>query len=212
MSVSLSDSALCTLADLKAYAGLSGDTYNDELTNLINAVSAAADAYTGRKLKARAYGVDESSPESAWVFDGDGSNLWICPERPLNSVSSLVVDITTITERSSVWTSGYVYDVEMGTIELAGYIFNDGLKNCTVKGNAGYSTVPDDLEQAIIEWAAWKLKESSISNIGKNLFGKTQKQLPAGGGTLRYWTDGLIKDIPPQIKSTLNHYRKVIMA
>lgn len=212
MSVSLSASALCTLADLKTYAGLSGDTYDDELTSLINAVSAAADAYTGRKLKARAYGVDGDSPESAWVFDGDGSNLWICPERPLNSVSSLVVDITTISARSSVWTSGYVLDIEMGTIELAGYIFSSGLKNCTVKGNAGYSTTPDDLKQAIIEWAAWKLKESSISTIGKNLLGKTQKQLPSGGGTLNYWTSGLIKDIPPLVKSTLNNYRKVIMA
>lgn len=212
MSVELSASALCALADLKTYAGISGSDYDDALTNLINAVSAAADAYTGRKLKARNYGTGDNPPESAWVFDGDGSRLWICPQRPLNSVASLVVDITTISERSSVWTSGYVLDIEMGTVELAGYIFTSGLKNCTIQGNAGYATIPDDLEQAAIEWAAWKIRESSISNIGKNVFGETQKQLPAGGGTLRYWTDGLIKDIPPQIKSVLDNYRPAVLA
>ena len=61
-----------------------------EVAGAIDAVSAAMDAYTGRKLKAAAY---------TWSLDGNGFDELLTPEWPLNSVTALTVDGSSITAR-----------------------------------------------------------------------------------------------------------------
>ncbi len=191
--------ALCALADLKAYAGLpsAAAAYDAALEALIDAVSEAAEQHTGRVLAETDY---------TWRLDGNGLDELLVPEWPLNSVTTLTVNGETIPARASLTSSGYVPTAY--NIKLVGYLFYEGIQNVSIAAKAGYSTVPADLKQAAIEWAAWKLKESSVATVGKGELGMTSVVLPAGGGTKSYWTSQG-GGVPPQVKAVLDQYRRL---
>lgn len=199
--MSVSAYALCTLAGLETYLGLESGDHDAGLENLIDAVSAASEAYTGRKLAARDY---------SWRKNGNGETLMLVDEWPLNSITTLKINGVTIAESSTpeLGTAGYRIDSVAGIIRLIGYVFSRGIDNIEINANAGYAAIPGDLAQAAIEWAAWKYKESNLADVGVGVLGKTQEERPANQGTTTFWTSGSDKNIPPNVKWVLDRYKR----
>lgn len=194
--------ALTSLAKLKEYLGITVTTWDTFLEGLVDAATAQAETYTNRNLKARDYSYDSDAaaydPDNA-VLDGNGLDRIVLPQYPIVSVTTLRIDTMEIEARSSLFSCGYVPDKASGIILLAGYLFTKGLRNIELAYNAGYSTVPANLEQAVIEQAAWLYKES---NVGSALLGVSSKQLPDGSLTF------MDRDLLPAVKLVLNRYKK----
>lgn len=194
--------ALISLASLKSYLGITVTTWDTFLESCVDAATAQAELYTARKLKARDYSydsADEAYDADNAVIDGNGLDRIAVPQYPIVSLTTLLVDGVEIDARATVYESGYVLDKAAGIVMLAGYLFTAGLRNIELVYNAGYSTVPDDLEQAVIEQAAILYKESSV---GGALLGVASKQLP--DGSISYAT----RDLLPTVKMVLERYKK----
>ncbi|HFD04718.1 MAG TPA: hypothetical protein ENJ25_01075, partial [Firmicutes bacterium] len=69
------DNALTTLDDAKTWCGVNNTDYDTLLTDFINSVSWQFNSFTNRKLKAR---------DITAQYDGDGSNVMVLPEYPVN--------------------------------------------------------------------------------------------------------------------------------
>lgn len=192
--MSVSAYALCTLAQLKAYLGITSADYDSQLEDLVDAASAQAEAFTGRKLAARDY---------AWALNGTGEPDLFVPEWPLNTITTLEINGAEIPARTTWDGSGYVLEADMGLIRLSGYVFYRGMGNVEVSANAGYAAAPEDLRQAVIELAAWKAKQSSMQGIGQDWLGKTSEAKPQNMGTL-----GLVKGIPADLAEVLGRYAR----
>lgn len=196
--------ALTSLANLKSYLNLSVTTHDTLLEKLVDRATSLAEDYTNRKLKARDYSYDSDADaydaDNA-VLDGNDRDHMIMPQYPVNSVTTVRINTLSIDERDTVFDTGWVLDKKNGIIRLAGYVFTGGLKNIEFAYNAGYATVPDDLEQAVIEQAAWMFKQSTA---GSALLGITAKTLPDGSIS---FSSG---DILSQVKLVFNRYKKRI--
>lgn len=193
--MALDTHALCSLAELKSYMGISADTWDDQLEELINAATAQAESHTGRELAAR---------DQEWALDGNNETDLVVPQWPLNSISSLEINGVEISARESWQGYGYVIDSEAGMIQLQGYVFTGGLANIEISANAGYATVPADLEQAVVELAAWKAKQSQISDIGQGWLGKQSEAKPQNMGTT-----SLVRGVPREIAEVFGRYTRM---
>jgi uncharacterized phiE125 gp8 family phage protein len=191
--------ALTSLAKLKSYLNISATTWDTFLESCVDAATGQAELYTNRKLKGRAYSYLTDADSDDAIIDGNGLDRIQAPQYPINSVTTLRIDTSEIDARGSVFNRGYVLDKNAGIIHLAGYLFTEGLRNIELVYTAGFSTVPDDLEQAVIEQAAWVYKESGV---GGSLLGVTGKQLP--DGSLSF----MARDLLPGVKMVLDKYRK----
>lgn len=193
--------ALTSLTNLKSYLNLSVSTHDTLLENLIDRATEMIEDYTNRKLKARDYSYDSGSGDydaDNAVLDGNDRDRMVMPQRPINSVTTLRINTTAIDARSTVFDSGYVIDAKNGIIVLLGYVFTAGAKNIELAYNAGHSTIPEDLEQACIEQAAWMFKQSSA---GSSLLGVSAKTL--ADGSVSYASGALL----PQVKRVLEKHR-----
>lgn len=112
------------------------------------------------------------------------------------SISSLSIDGVSIPE-SVNGTPGYVYDDF--SIRLIGYTFTRGVMNVSLSYQAGFPTVPTEIEQACIELVAMRYKE-------REHIGQTSSAM--GGQTVTYSQ----YDLNDVIKATLTQYRKVLTA
>ena len=194
--------ALTSLANVKQYLNLSVATHDVLLENCVDRATEMFENFTNRKLKSRDYHYD--SDENAYdadnaVMDGNGRDRMALPQIPINSVTTVRINTLSIDARSTVFDTGYVIDKQNGIILLAGYVFTKGIKNIEFAYNAGYSSVPDDLEQAAIEQTAWIFKQSSA---GSALLGVSNKTLPDGS------VNWVTTDLLPQVRRVLNKYRK----
>lgn len=193
---------LTSAATLKTYLNLTITTHDTLLADLIEKATAFSENFTNRKLKARDYSyvstADAYDADNA-VIDGNNRDMIRAPQYPIVSLTTLRIDTMEIDERSSVFETGYVLDKAAGIIHLAGYLFTKGLRNIELVYNAGFSTIPEDLEQACIEQAAWMFQESKA---GGAMLGVTGKTLP--DGTLTFTT----RDLLPRVRSVLEKYKK----
>ena len=132
-------SGLVSLAEAKAELGWSGetDTDEDQLVAMIEAVSAACEAYTNRVWRQRTF---------TEVLDGDGGSELILGHAPILSVTS-------VTENgSAVAASGYAANTSTIT-RLNGYTsgaWTPGTRNITVEYVAGTADVPADVRRGVL--------------------------------------------------------------
>lgn len=153
---------------------------------LINAASASANLYTGRLLAARSH---------TETLDGTGRTTILLPEYPVNSITSLYVDGDRSFGATTEVTDYQYYDE--GEIYYSGG-FPDIRKCVRITWNAGYATVPEDLQIAIAEIVQWYLGRFDGDGVGV-----TAIQNPDGIVT-RYE-----RDIPFSARMRLNRYKKV---
>jgi hypothetical protein len=148
---------LCVLADLKAWLNIQSSAEDAMLQNLITRGSAQFLRWMNRD-----HIVSTSYSE---VRDGNDA-LFILPRNyPLTSVSAVTVDGVSIPAATSTIGSGYVFDARK--IMLRGgssafyslgpyssqyqYRFTRGFQNVQLVYQAGFATVPLDLQEAAIE-------------------------------------------------------------
>ena len=196
--------ALTTLAKLKAYLNLTIVTHDTLLEDFVDRVTALIEDYTNRNLKARDYSYVSTSGDydaDNAILDGNNRDSMVMPQYPVNTLTTLRINTMAIDARPDVFATGYVIEKELGIIRLAGYLYTRGLRNIECVYNAGYSTIPEDLEQACIEQAAWMFKQSPV---GSSLLGVASKTLP--DGSISYTSGELLA----QVKRVLEKHRKRI--
>jgi uncharacterized phiE125 gp8 family phage protein len=133
---------LCTLADVKAFLGLTTSATDGVLTTLIANVSATIESYCNRTFASTAY---------AETRNGQGGNRLFLANGPVTAVASVSVDGQAIPPAMGTGI-GYLFDET--TVYLRGYAFNRGVQNVAVAYTAGFAAVPSDVAQACIELVA----------------------------------------------------------
>ena len=182
-----SGSDLTTYANVKEYLGLTDDNDEDFIGNLITRASDFIAKYCRRIFEAADY---------TEYHDGT-SNKSICLKQyPVNSITSLHDDLNREYGADYLIAStDYVIDEDAGILTLDGYRFGVGLKNIKVVYNAGYETIPANLEQACIELVSMKFNTKETDGI------KSEK---IGSYSVSYSE----AEIPATIKATLTKYIK----
>ena len=194
---------LCQLTDVKAWLAMGTNQTTDDslLCRLITAVS-----YDFLREIARL----DFTPAQDYteVREGDGGDLMVLRHWPLNSVSSVIITvpnssppaITDVPESTDDVESGYWIDMDIDPerrweLYLDGYVFTD-LAVVTIMYNAGYATVPQDAQQAAIEWVSYRYKT-------RQWIGQTSKHM-AQGETVQTPDS----EIPPSVKRVIERYRR----
>ena len=152
---------LCVLADLKAWLNIQTSSEDTLLQNLITRGSLQMLRWMNR----------DHIIATSYTENRDGSDsLFILPRNfPLIAVSSVMVDGIVIPAATSQVGAGFVFDARK--IMLRGgssafyslgpygsqyqYRFNRGFQNVQLVYQAGYASVPADLQQAAIEGFAY---------------------------------------------------------
>ena len=143
-------------------------TFDDELSRLIGSVSAEIRRMTGQALNVPAASVTERR-------NGDGTSRMLLNESPAVSVSSVTVDGEAIPAQTSVTGDGFFLDADC--IELVGYTFTSGRGNVSIVYTSGWSTVPEDLEDAVVQLVALKFARNSAPG---------QASVAVGGDSISY--------------------------
>jgi hypothetical protein len=162
----LSTYALTTFTRYQALRGsaLAPNTDQTQVEYLINAVTEEAEMISGRNLKARAYGVGLSTP---YDFDGSGAEKLILPNYPINTVTHLYIDSQrAFGSDTEVDTDDFTFYPDEGILAYPFVGFPRGVRNVRVVCNAGFSTVPDRVQKAVVEAVAWNLGRLRGSSIG----------------------------------------------
>lgn len=183
---------LTTLPRVKAHLGIKDtDTNSDSiLTWLITAASQWVIKQLGdRPIKSADY---------TDFFDGDGSRSLTLRHAPVTAVSRVQVDDDDpIPARATVTGEGYVED--NGRLKLTPqYAFTPGIKNVEVRYTAGYATVPEDLEQAVVMWVA-------ELHRGRDRTGLASRSSPQGD-TLSFRPDA----VPVYVDLTMQSYKRLL--
>lgn len=130
---------------------------DDEQTRferLINAASATANRIGRRVFGATDYTV---------YLDGNGSQRLLLPEYPVNSITELNIDTEWDYAADTIETDYLLY-ADRGEIYRKYAEFPDHPQCVKAVFNAGYATVPDELQMAVIEVVAYNA--ARIANRG----------------------------------------------
>ena len=128
---------LTTLANVKAWASVSGTSDDALLARLIAANSRSILSYLGRPEVARHVCND--------VFDGTGGHRVVLRQWPVVSVSALSVGTVPVAQAAGYGQAGYALEPDIGfppgmpqAVDLYGYRFERGHANVAVTYTAGY--------------------------------------------------------------------------
>jgi len=143
--MSLRSNALCTIDQVKDYAGVKDDHKNDSLELYVNAASAMVDEYLGYDPMTQTYTEE--------VYDGNGTKCLITKARPITAITTLLCDGDTVDIDDFVNRTWY--------IDGDDYVFVRGNSNYKLTYTAGYSssTMPVSITLACIKIAAMMTKE-----------------------------------------------------
>lgn len=155
--------AFTTIANVKEYAGITITDFDALITNLIPRMEAFIKKFTDRDIEATNF-----TEQYDGTFENGG--VLLLREFPINSVASLFDDIALdFTASSEIPSTDFVVESKPGILRLTPFgttlpllerprQFNEGVQNIKITYNAGFTTVPLDLEQATIELVAFKLR------------------------------------------------------
>lgn len=176
---------LTSVAAVKAWLRL-GNGHEELLARLVTAASAATETYLGRTVLQADY---------TERGNGTGGCSFLPKRHPINSVASLSIDGVAI-EASDGIKPGYLIDG--GRLVLVGGLrFTRGVQNILLTYNAGYATVPADIEQAVIETVALSYKRGDHADVSsKTLAGETVSYIKV--------------EFPPSAKAALQPHRMVV--
>jgi hypothetical protein len=185
----LTSNTFGTGRDTRTYTDyVSGGTFNADdvlLTRMISAVGAYIENVLNRTITAASY---------TETLDSNGKQKLMLKNYPVNSITSLVISDVTIPAFSSSTGTGYAYDSN-GMLRVYGYAFTLGCQNVVVTYNAGYATVPYDLEQVVISVLSRRYRE-------RDRIGHQSKSI--GGETVTF----ILKDFSAEERTILNAYAK----
>lgn len=158
--------ALTTLADVKEALGITDNTQDSLLTNLINRATDIIEKYCdGRRFASTDYTNEE--------YDGDGSHFLTLKNFPvsaLTSVQRMTGDFTT-PSWDTLDSSMYKYLDEEGQIYYTGG-FSSGIRNYRASYTAGYTTIPNDLAQACITLVSYLKNQTKSVGMKSETLGE----------------------------------------
>lgn len=171
--------SLVSLESLKQRLGITHDRQDGQLQTLIAGVSAAVEAYLGRKLLAANY---------TERHNGNGKNRLVLHQYPVLSVSQVKINGRVIDD----WDND-----DWLLIRLNG--FAKGIRNVEIKYRAGYETLPADIQEAALLIAAQRMNE--LEN--KGVQSKT-----LAGETISFSSFSQTGGMPPAAFAILQEYRR----
>ena len=193
---------LTTVAHVKNYLDISGSDDDTVLGQLVDRATKAIESYCKRTFSSASY---------TEYHDGKGASALILKHRPVTAVTSVHDDADRVFGADSLIAStDYIVREAEGIIEwltssstfpsTAAYFYDYQL-NVKVIYTAGYSTIPDDLEQACIMLAAL------LYHRGKQGADGIKQEAQSGAYSVTY-VQGLMT---PEIKELLMAYREYKM-
>jgi hypothetical protein len=174
-------SDLTTLANLKEWLALTNTTASDSLlSRLISAASAQIEKLTSRSFTLATY---------VETRNGMGGYRMILLNQPIVAIGSLMINGAPIPQRPNLSSyspglGGYTFD--QACVYLSGCSFCPGAQNVVITYDAGYSTVPADIEQACIALCGnWFRYKDRIGKSSEGIEGQSisfsANMLSAGG-------------------------------
>ena len=182
---------LVTLAEYKAYVGITTNNQDAAIENVIPGVSALVKSICRRSL------VDYVDDAKVEVHSGGYGHAIFLKEYPVLAVSGVELS----TDYGANYTDliefeDYVLDQECGTLtSLKPGGFPKRLNGYKVTYTAGYETLPGDLKLAVMDTISYYLKNDAVSHASKG----------SNSGTLQveYITN---INLPAHIMRVLNLY------
>ena len=177
---------LTTLADVKAYLSIAGSADDALLADLITKCSFAVGNYLNRNLLSQSY-VER--------YDGQDGPLLMLRNTPVTAVTSLALNGVALAPTDGVTVGyglapNYVYGV--------GLRFSRGIQNVAISYTAGYSAVPLDVAEAVVEFVSDRYRL-------RGRLGENTKSMPQGGST-SYDMSYMSK----KVQGSLSNYRRMI--
>ena len=191
------DSNLTTLEDTKEYLEIDDTGKDNLLQQLINTASQFIKTETGYEWVKTTY---------KELIDGERTETLILTQRPIISVTSLVINGETIDsgnyyiyneagmlKRQDVG----IYDVGYTHSFRRGLLFPRGQQNIEVQYVAGYDDVPYDLQKAV-----WSMVNTQLES--KNYEGLESYSI--GDESIKWRASGL----PAEVQQTIMKYKSVV--
>lgn len=188
--------ALVSASAIYDYLGIpSGGTEESECDASLMAASRRAVEMSGR-------GVDENgvsrflSTARTEYYDGDNTNTLMVKSYPISTVATIYVD----TDRgygsdSLLDADDYVWYAMSGTVKTDETLFTGGNKSIKITYTGGYTTVPEDLQQAVKELTAFYYKRNTDKRVGVS-------SVSVGDKNISYETD-----VPKASLTVFKRYR-----
>lgn len=163
--------SLTTLATAKGFLGIPDATteYDDRVNRLIGAASGAIEKRCNRTFDIVTY---------TEFFDGRSQNEVLLSSFPVTSVTSVHVSTDrTFDATTLVDTADYFVDTECGLVRFHNARLPRGSKNVQVIYEAGYATVPQDLEYACLMYIQYLYNHRDDQRVGVDNKGKSQENV-----------------------------------
>lgn len=197
--MSLDAGVWVTLADLKEHLDIeSSDTSKDSfLTNKLNGAWKNLVSYLGQDLTQTTYTED---------YDGDGDNSIILEHFPVISITSVYSDFSrawqndpfgAASANTLIDATTYFCELKTGLLRLFnGAVFASGFGNIHVIYSAGYTIVPYDAKEALLEYTAYIAQRAGVEGrVAQTLGGKSEQYDLA--------------PIPLYVRQMIINYRKI---
>jgi len=178
--------ALFTTTEFKDHEGIVGSSLDTLIGQLATRATAYFEKSTNRKLEL-ASGLTED-------YSGDGTRDLILRYTPVATLTSITLSLDRNFAGATALAAGeYVLDKEAGIVKRvnattipvqtarAGAVWPVGDYNVRVVYDAGYATVPEDLKEAAILWAARRLARRGLMGVQSETIGSHSISLFAGG-------------------------------
>lgn len=195
--MALNANALTSVANVKAYRGISVSTYDSLFELLINSISEWIEQACGNRVF---LAPDSDATE---LHDGDWDATGRCKifpkQYPIVSITS--IEYKTGSHDNPTWVafnaSDYTYDANAGIIYFTASLssIKPNRQNIRLTYKGGYSSVPSDLELACIKLVCKEFDRRRSQ-------GATNESV--GGGSV-----GWNEDIDPSAKKIFTRYRRI---
>ena len=190
--MALNENALLTWEEAQIWINDLEEDDEPQVERLINSISSRVEkSITGRFLNVKNH---------TKYYDGKCRITIPLDEYPVNSVTGLYMDPSRVFDSDSlIDPSKYFVNSESGIIELYEDVTPWGVKTIKVLFNAGFETIPEDLQQAVAETITWNLGRFRGQGIGV-------EDQSAGGATVRP-----ALTIPASAMNVFREYRRPIL-
>ncbi len=183
---------LATLAQLKTQLNFkqSDTQFDAKLTLFLQAGSAWVESYCNRIFSSASY---------TELFHGNRSNLLNPTQWPITSVTEFRIASDRDWTNPNSLIDPDKYEINSDQLGIV-YYSNSlplGFNNIRLIYVAGFATIPSDLQLACLWAGEWFYLHNNRGDAGRTSVGKQGESI------------GILADIPPMIKSTLQSYKRI---
>jgi len=167
---------------------LANTDFDDQVIQYINAVSDVIEEHTNRTFNSAAY---------SHRFTGRGHNWLVAKEFPVTAITDVWVSQTYDFSTAELATT-YTFQDDVFFVRLGESNFWPGAAPLAIKIDytAGYTTIPDGIQQACIEWVRLLYNAQGDRRIGRTAKSKQGENIS--------WEN----DMPLLVKSLLAPYQR----